>query len=268
MSGKAGVLFRATQPATCTLSYGSTVTPPGTANFALNAQANNQNNPNVKPQESTNYEVGSKWDFANGRLSLNTAIFRTENRNVIFTVDATTIPPLYNQDDSQRVNGVSVGSIGRLTSAWEVFANFAYLDSSLETQNDVNRGNRLTLTPEYSASVWTTYRLPIRLTVGGGIRATDAVFVNAANTIESPGYRLVDGLVEYEVNRNLTLRLNLTNLTDETLHPQRQQQRRPLQPGPAARGAPDVERHVLTRSCPRDRMDQSIASAETAARKA
>ena len=111
------------------VSYGSTVTPPGTANFTLSAQVNNQNNPNVKPQESTNYEVGSKWDFANGRLSLNTAIFRTENRNVIFTVDATTIPPIYNQDDSQRVNGVSVGSIGRLTSAWEVFANFAYLDS-------------------------------------------------------------------------------------------------------------------------------------------
>ena len=91
------------------------MTPPGTANFTLSAQANNQNNPNVKPQESTNYEVGSKWDFANGRLSLNTAIFRTENRNVIFTVDATAIPPIYNQDDSQRVNGVSVGSIGRIT---------------------------------------------------------------------------------------------------------------------------------------------------------
>ena len=150
MSGKAGVLFRATQAGNVYLSYGSTVTPPGAANFTLNAQVNNQNNPNVKPQESTNYEVGSKWDFANGRLSLNTAIFRTENRNVIFTVDATTIPPVYNQDDSQLVNGVSVGSIGRLTSAWELFANFAYLDSSLETQNDANRGNRLTLTPKYS----------------------------------------------------------------------------------------------------------------------
>ena len=129
VSGKAGLLFRATATGNVYVSYGTTVTPPGTANFTLSAQANNQNNPNVEPQESTNYEVGSKWDFANGRLSLNTAIFRTENRNVIFTVDATTIPPLYNQDDSQRVNGVSVGSIGRITGAWEVFANFAYLDS-------------------------------------------------------------------------------------------------------------------------------------------
>jgi hypothetical protein len=50
-----------------------------------------------------------------GRLSPNAAVFRTENRNVIFTVDATTIPPLYNQDDSQRVNGVSL-TIGASTA--------------------------------------------------------------------------------------------------------------------------------------------------------
>jgi catecholate siderophore receptor len=214
MSGKAGVLYKASAAGNLYASVGTSVAPPGTANFALNAQVNNQNNPNVEPQESTNYEVGGKVDVAGGRLSLNAAVFRTENRNVIFTVDATTIPPLYNQDDSQRVNGLSLGAIGRVNGNWDVLANFAYLDSSLETQADANRGNRLTLTPKYSASVWTAYRLPRNLTVGGGLRATDEVFINAANTIKSPGYFLVDGLVEYPVNRNLTFRLNLTNLTD------------------------------------------------------
>jgi catecholate siderophore receptor len=174
------------------------------------------NSPSVEPQESTNYEVGSKWDLASGRLSVSTAVFRTENRNVIFTVDATTIPPIYNQDDRQTVNGVSVGSIGRLAEGWEIFGNFAYLDSTFDTQLDANRGNRLTLTPKYSASIWSTYRLPFRLTVGGGVRVTDEVYVNAANTIQSPGYTLVDGLVEYEVNQYLSLRLNVVNATNET----------------------------------------------------
>jgi catecholate siderophore receptor len=215
LSGKAGVLFKAARTGNVYASYGTMVTPPGTANFTLSAQPNNQNSPNVKPQESTNYEVGSKWDFANGRLSLNTAIFRTENRNVIFTVDATAIPPIYNQDDSQRVNGLSIGAIGRITSEWDVLANVAYLDSALDTQIDANRGKRLTLTPKYSASFWTAYRLPIKLTIGGGIRGTDKVYINSANTIQSPGYQVVDGLVAYEVNTNLTLRLNLSNLTDE-----------------------------------------------------
>ena len=30
-------------------------------------------------------------------------MFRTDNKNVIYTVDATAIPPIYNQDDAQRV---------------------------------------------------------------------------------------------------------------------------------------------------------------------
>jgi catecholate siderophore receptor len=214
MSGKAGVLYKASPTGNVYASVGTSVTPPGTANFTLSAQLNNQNSPNVEPQESTNYEVGAKWDVAGGRLSLNAAVFHTENRNVIFTVDATAIPPIYNQDDSQRVNGMSLGAIGRLNRNWDLLTNFAYLDGSLETQSDANRGNRLTLTPTYSASVWTAYRLPHNITIGGGIRATDDVFINAANTIKSPGYFLVDGLVEYAVNQNLSLRLNLTNLTD------------------------------------------------------
>ena len=97
------------------LSYGSAVTPPGSANFTLSAQPNNQNNPNVEPQKSRNYEVGGKIGLYDNRLSLSLAAFRTDNENVIFTVDAAAIPPVFNQDDRQRVNGFTIGSLGRIT---------------------------------------------------------------------------------------------------------------------------------------------------------
>ena len=215
VSGKAGVVFRASETGNVYVSYGSTVTPPGTANFTLSAQANNQNNPSVKPQESANFEVGSKWDFFGSRLSLTGAAFRTVNENVIYTVDATSIPPLYNQDDRQLVKGVTGGVAGRVTDRWEVLVSAGYLDATLDTQNAVNNGKQLTLTPKFSGSIWSTYRLPGNLTFGGGLRFTDDVFINAANTIRSPGYHLVDGLVEYAVNSHFSLRLNLYNLTDE-----------------------------------------------------
>ncbi len=216
VSGKAGVLFRASETGNVYFSYGTTVTPPGAANFTLSAQTNNQNNPSVKPQESANVELGTKWDVAGGRLSLTGAVFHTENKNVIFTVDAAAIPPVYNQDDGQIVNGVTFGAMGRITPRWEVLANIGYLDTELETQVVANNGNRLLLTPAFSGSIWTTYELPKGLTLGGGIRHTDAVFINAANTIQSPGYHIVDGLVEYALNSNLSLRLNVYNLTNET----------------------------------------------------
>jgi catecholate siderophore receptor len=215
VSGKAGLLFRPAANGNIYFSYGTSVTPPGTANFTLSAQPNNQNNPSVEPQESRNIEVGSKWDVAGGRLSLTGAVFSTRNENVIFTVDATAVPPVFNQDDEQRVNGVTVGAMGRINERWDVLANFGYLDTELRTQNSANDGNRLTLTPEFSGSIWSTYRWPLGLTMGGGIRFTDDVWINAANTIRSPGYHLVDALAEYEVNTHLSLRLNVYNLTDE-----------------------------------------------------
>jgi catecholate siderophore receptor len=193
-SGKAGILYRLTGEANLYLSYGTAVTPPGTANFTLSAQPNNQNNPNVEPQESTNIELGGKVGLYENRLSLSAAVFRTTNKNVIFTVDATAIPPVFNQDDEQRVNGFTVGTLGRVTPRWQVLANLGYLDSRQVTQNQTNNGNRLQLTPEWSGSLWTTYEFPVRLTLGGGVRFADEVFVNAPNTIRVPRYTLVDAM--------------------------------------------------------------------------
>src|SRR5262249_53964625 len=52
VSGKAGALFQVTPTLNAYVSYGSTVTPPGSGNFALSAQVNNANNPNIEPQIS------------------------------------------------------------------------------------------------------------------------------------------------------------------------------------------------------------------------
>jgi catecholate siderophore receptor len=214
ISGKAGVLYRLADAANVYFSFGSAVTPPGTANFTLSAQPNNQNNPNVKPQTSKNYEVGGKVGLFDSRFSLTAALFRTDNENVIFTVDATAIPPVFNQDDVQRVKGVAIGALGQITPRWQVLASLGYLDARQTSQNPANNGKRLTLTPEWSGSLWTTYDFSRGLTLGGGIRHMDDVFVNAANTIRVPGYALIDGMVEYDVNTHLSLRLNVTNMTD------------------------------------------------------
>lgn len=215
LSGKAGLVVRLAPTANLYASYGTAVTPPGAANFSLSPTINNQNNPNVKPQTSANTEVGAKVDVAGGRLSLSGSVFRTINENVLFTVDAAAVPPVYNQDDKQQVNGVALGAAGQITPRWSVLASVGYLDTASLTQNSANNGKRLTLSPKYSGSIWSSYRLPKGWTLGGGLRATDAVFVNAANTITAPGYHIVDALAEYAVNRHLTLRVNVYNVTNE-----------------------------------------------------
>jgi catecholate siderophore receptor len=215
VSGKAGLIYRLNGDGNVYLSYGSSVTPPGSANFQLNAATANQNNPNVDPQESTNYEVGTKWDLAGSRLLLTGAYFWTENKNVIFVVDPTAVPPIFNQDDGQRVTGVSFGVVGRITPRLDVNMSVQYLNSEVKSQNPSNDGKRLILAPEFSGSLWTTARLPRNVRVGGGVRYTDPVFVNAANTIAVPRYAVADAVVEAPVGQHLTLRLNIYNITDE-----------------------------------------------------
>jgi catecholate siderophore receptor len=213
-SGRGSVLFRMNDTANVYLSYGTTVTPPGEGNFQLSAAANNVNNPNLDPQRSANLEAGTKVDLARGRLALIGAVFRTRNKNIIYTVDANAVPPIFNQDDDQLVKGVTIGALGQVTDRWRIITNAAYLAASLESQGP-NNGTRLTLTPAFSASLWTTLRVVGALSVGGGVQHVGSSFVNAANTVRIPDYTLVDGLVEYELNRHLTLRLNVYNVTDE-----------------------------------------------------
>ena len=172
------------------------------------------------------------------------------NKNVIFTVDAAAVPPVFNQDDKQQVNGVSLGIAGRILRNWDVMANVAYLDSENESQNVANAGRRLSLTPEFSGSVWTTYTLPIGLTLGGGIRSMDDVFVNAANTIRVPSFHIVDAMATYVVNPTALAAPERLQPDRRGLHPQHQQQRRTLQPGPPADRRPHGQRRLLSPPLP------------------
>lgn len=215
VSGKAGLVYRLSGQGNLYASYGSSLTPPGSSNFQLNANLTNQNNPNVDPQKSTHYEVGTKWDLAQGRLLLNGAFFYTENENVIFVIDSGAVPPVFNQDNGQRIRGAAFGLVGRPLPFWDVNFSAQYLDSENVNQNPALSGKRLTLTPGFSGSLWTTFRLPHDVRVGGGLRQTDKVFVNTANTTVVPGYTVVDALVEVPIGPRLVVRLNASNLTDK-----------------------------------------------------
>ncbi|HTU99607.1 MAG TPA: TonB-dependent receptor, partial [Luteitalea sp.] len=214
-SGKAGILYRLHALGNVYASVGRAVTPPGTANFTLSAADNNANNPNVDPQISINYEVGTKWDLFNRRLAASLATFWTSNTNVIYTIDATTVPPTFNQDDKQKVTGAALGLVGRLNDNWDVMFNFALMNTENQSQNPAVAGRWLTLAPETSGSIWTTYRTPIKLRIGGGLRYQGDAYVNAANTIVLPSATVVDAMAEYPLRDSLVLRLNVYNLTDE-----------------------------------------------------
>jgi catecholate siderophore receptor len=221
-SWKTGLVYKPAAQGSLYFAIANTSTPPGSG-FTLSSAAGNQNNPSLAPQESRNYELGAKWEFLQDRLSASLAFYRSENFNFTST-DAVT--GLFTQDISQLVQGVEFGLSGKINQDWLIFGGIGYIDSEYQaagTTSAANDGANLRFTPRLSGNLWTTYALAKRLTVGGGLQYTDSVLRSTANgqaptatSITSvPDVWLVNLMAAYEVNKHLTVRLNLNNVTDE-----------------------------------------------------
>jgi catecholate siderophore receptor len=217
---KAGLVFKPVAAGTIYAAYGNSIRPPGT-NFTISTAATNADNPGLEPQEAHNYELGSKWEFFKSRLLVTAALFRSENDNVALTDPVT---GLVVQTTQQTVQGVELGASGQLTPAWYVFGGFSWLDSEYSSPSApaaTSNGAELQWTPKYSGNVWTTYRLPFGVVIGGGGRYQAAtqrsLTVLAPSTAggQTPKYWVFDAMASYEVNKKLSLRLNVTNFTDK-----------------------------------------------------
>ena len=217
-SWKTGLVFKPVTAGTLYVAHADSFTPPGT-DFALSVVPGNQNNPTTNPQETTNLEAGVKWEFFRGKFLTTASVFKMVNDNTVFTdLILGAIPT-----GKQSVHGIELGATGKITDTWLVIGSFAYLDSKIE--NGITTGNNLAgaplpLIPTYSGNLWTSYKLPNALVVGGGIQYVgevqrrDASVSNAPRSI--PGYWLWNVLAAYPVSKNVTLRLNINNVFNES----------------------------------------------------
>ena len=126
---------------------------------------------------------------------------------------------------THRVDGVILGAAGRITAAWSVFANYAFLDSEVlqsvsdfvkeSTGMDAQAGNPLANVPEHSGSVWTTYNLA-DWTFGYGVNYQGSFYL--ASTDDAPqatSYTMHRAMVGYQLNQGFALQLNVDNLFDK-----------------------------------------------------
>jgi catecholate siderophore receptor len=213
LSWKTGLVLKPVAAGSLYAACGISLTPPGT-DFTLSTAAGNQNNPNSAPQRTTGAELGVKWEFFHARLTTTAAIFKTENDKTVFTDPILGAIPA----GKQRVQGLELNASGQLTDRWFVFAGFACLDSQIAagtTAGNNPSGAQLPLTPCLSGNLWTTYRLPVGLTLGGGTQYVGDVNRRDATTTvprTMPAYWLFNALASYDITARLSLRLNANNL--------------------------------------------------------
>lgn len=221
LTGKLGVVFKPAPNGSIYAAYATSAKPPG-SDFALSGTATNINNPNLDPQKAKT-AVGTKWDLLDKRLAVTGALFRTTNENEQVQVDTFGNTEQYGKT---RVQGIELSAIGQITPAWQVIAGIASIDTEIlegSRTSTTQNGAQIRFSPKLTATLWTTYKFPMGLIVGGGARYVDTqarATSNAALTPTTffptiPSYTVFDAMIGYEINKNVAIQLNLYNLTDK-----------------------------------------------------
>jgi catecholate siderophore receptor len=98
--------------------------------------------------------------------------------------------------------------------------SYAFLHSEIVDDGPVstNEGKEFPNTPRNSFSLWSTYRVSSKISVGGGATYVDKRYGNTANSIWIPDYWRYDAMASFEVGSKVSLQLNLQNVTDEVYY--------------------------------------------------
>jgi len=219
-TGKIGLVYKPVENGSIYAGYSTGAQPPGGANFALAAggTGNNAARTDFLPQKAKTFEVGTKWDILNKKVSLTAAVYRTDVSNEVVQ-DSTTLQ--YYQTGKKRVQGIELGIAGAITNAWGVSAGFTTQDTKIVSGPSVlaDGSGALAYTPKNAFTAWTTYQFPFGLTIGGGARYNGKLYRGTDGAVGTPAYVdaywVFDAMASYRINKNVDIQLNIYNLTDK-----------------------------------------------------
>ncbi|WBH15614.1 TonB-dependent receptor [Sphingomonas radiodurans] len=233
-SYRVGLVYKPIEAVSLYAAYGNAMTP---SQNAVNGACTTATC-NVDPETAKSYEIGAKGELFDGRLLLTASAFRNQRDKYRVASNDPMIPDQV-LDGASRVDGITLGASGKITSAWEITANYTYLKPELlqsvsdfclanpsnacgntAANPDPARGAPLQNTPDHSGSLFTTYRLPFGLTLGYGLTYQGTFAFNlptaAAPTItRSDDYWVHSAYLSYDFTPNLTAQLNVKNVGDE-----------------------------------------------------
>ena len=222
VSWNVGAVYKPAHNGSIYASYANAETPPGSDSFALSASSN-ADNPALDPSKATTIEIGTKWDLLQKKLAVTAALYRIDSENELVQVDDVTNE--FSQFGKRRVQGFELGVVGQLSSAWQVSAGLATMDTKvLEGSTGNNSAGAATRwSPDLTATLWSTYKLSENLTFGGGVRYVSdqkrvvdpAADPSTQNMPVIPSYWVADAMVSYKLAKNASIQLNINNLFDK-----------------------------------------------------
>ncbi|HEX5312794.1 TonB-dependent receptor [Aquabacterium sp.] len=183
----------------------------------------------VQPEGSTQFELGAKLSWLEGKLDLTSALFKTQRKDYYITLPGATDPT---PDGSDETTGLELDLTAHPVAGLTTTANLVVQDvqttstslasnAQLGITNASISGKRPTGVANTAARLWAAYRLQEATLrgfgFGGGLTYKGASYADALNVYRTPSYVVVDGQLFYET-KSWDVNLALRNLTDRTYY--------------------------------------------------
>ena len=176
----------------------------------------------LEPQEGSNYEIGLKGEYFEGRLNASVALFQIDLENLPMPVTCDRADGCYQASGEVRSRGIDVELSGEVMPDWQVSAGYTYnyaehmKASEYAPIGTTSSGKRYaTNLPLNLFKLATSYRLPGELNrwkVGGGLHLQSGIY--SGEGIEQGGYAVTDLFASYDVDAHLTVSVNANNVFD------------------------------------------------------
>ena len=203
-SPRAGVIFKPQENVSFYYSYSESFLPRSGEQYKkLTASA-----AVLDPDVYESSEIGINWDITPD-LSLRASYFDSEQ----------TIATRDESGEGAEIVGLQVDGIelevkGQVSD--QLYISFGYSDMDGETSS----GGEPREIPENTMSLWTTYQVNDKFGYGLGVtRQGESNISNNKPGLILPDYTRVDFAAFYDVSKDLTIRLNVENITDEVYFP-------------------------------------------------
>ena len=212
-SQRVGVLYQPSALSSFHFSYGTSF------NTSADTYSYSALSANTDPEQSRNVELGAKLDSADKRFTTRLALFQSTKYNERNT-DPDSAATALLLSGKRHTSGLEVDLSGRLTPQWEMYVSYmwmpdAVIDVAAPTATAGEReGERPSLTPVHTGTVWSTYQINSQLRLGGGINFRSEQSPNRNPGFMAPGFATVDLMVEYKFNDRYVLKGNITNVTN------------------------------------------------------
>jgi catecholate siderophore receptor len=205
VSPRAGLIFKPQENLSLYVSYSESFLPRSGEQFKSLSSSSARLDPDVF--EST--EIGVKWDIREN-LSFTVSYFDSEQTQAVRDSDTGENSEIV----GLQVDGIELELKGQVTD--RLYLALGYSDLDGETA----KGGEPREIPEQTASLWATYEVNDQFGIGLGItHQGESNIKNDKPGLILPDYTRVDFAAYYDLADDLSVQLNVENLTDELYFP-------------------------------------------------